>query len=183
MSLKQFFKLDELGTNVKTEITAGITTFMTSSYIIFVQPVVLSACGMDFGAVMAATCIASAIAIFIMGLYANYPISLSPAMGHNFFFAFTVCIAMKIHWQQALGAVFIAGVIFIILSFFALREKLMDIIPNSLKSSIAAGIGLLITLIGLEWSGIIVSHPVTFVQLGNLKSAPVLVSIFGILLI
>jgi len=183
MFINRFFKLDELGSDIKTEIGAGITTFMTMSYIIFVQPAVLSACGMDFSAVMAATCISSAIAIFIMGLYANYPIALAPAMGHNFFFAFTVCLTMQIPWQQALGAVFIAGVIFLILSLTPFRGKLMEMMPGCLKSSIAAGIGLLITLIGLEWSGLVIDHPATFVQLGDLKSPPVLVSLFGILLI
>ncbi|MBU1627810.1 NCS2 family permease [bacterium] len=183
MFIKSFFKLEELGTDIKTEVSAGITTFMTMSYIIFVQPAVLSVCGMDFGAVMVATCLSSAIATFIMGFYANYPIALAPAMGHNFFFVFTVCLTMQIPWQQALGAVFIAGAIFLGLSFFAVREKLMDIIPDCLKNSIAAGIGLLITIIGFEWSGIIVDSPGTLVQLGNLKSTPVLVSLFGILLI
>jgi len=183
MFLNSLFKLEELGTDIKTEVSGGITTFMTMSYIIFVQPAVLSACGMDFGAVMAATCISSAVATIIMGLYANYPIALAPAMGHNFFFTFTVCLTMQIPWQHALGAIFIAGFIFLALSFLAVREKLMDVIPTCLKSSIAAGIGLLITLIGFEWSGIIVDAPGTLVQLGNLKSAPVLVSLFGILLL
>ena len=179
--LQRLFKLRENHTNVKTEIIAGVTTFMTLSYTIFVQPTVLSSCGMDFGAVLAATCIASAIATFIMGLYANYPIALAPGMGQNFFFAYTVVLGMGVSWQKALGAVFISGLLFLLLSFFGFREKLIDGIPDSLKEAIAVGIGLFIAMIGFQWAGIVVATPGSIVGLGNFHSTPVLISAFGIL--
>jgi len=180
--LQQLFKLKENKTDVKTEVTAGITTFMTLSYIIFVQPTVLSACGMDFGAVLVATCVASAVATFLMGFYANYPIALAPGMGQNFFFAYTVVLKMGIPWQKALGAVFVSGVLFLALSFFGFREKLIDGIPDSLKEAIAVGIGLFIAMIGFQWSGIVIGSPSTLVGLGSLRSAPVLLSLIGLLL-
>jgi AGZA family xanthine/uracil permease-like MFS transporter len=180
-ALNYLFKLKERGSSVKTEFLAGMTTFFTMSYIIFVQPVILSKCGMDFGAVMVATCLASAIATLLMGILTNYPIAQAPAMGHNFFFVFNVCLAMNIPWQTVLGANFISGVIFIISSLVGFREKIIDMIPDSLKASIAAGIGLLIAFIGFQWSGLIVRNPATFIGLGDLKSIPVLISIFGIL--
>ena len=178
--LERLFHLQESGTTVRREVVAGCTTFMTLSYIIFVQPAVLSAAGMDAGAVMAATCIASALAMVLMAFLANYPIALAPGMGQNFYFAFTVCLALGISWQHALGAVFISGVFFILISFVGLREKVMNVLPVSLRNAIPAGIGLLIALVGLEWAGIIVDHPATYVTLGDLHSAPVLLSLFGI---
>jgi len=180
--LQKLFKLKESHTDVKTEIVAGITTFVTLSYIIFVQPTVLSACGMDFGAVLVATCVAGAAATFLMGLYANYPVALAPGMGQNFFFAYTVVLQMGISWEKALGAVFISGVLFLFLSFFGFREKLIDGIPDSLKEAIAVGIGLFVAMIGFQWSGIIVGSPGTLVSLGSLHSAPVLLALFGLLL-
>ena len=156
---------------------------MTLSYIIFVQPAVLSAAGMDSGAVMAATCITSALAMVLMALLANYPIALAPGMGHNFYFTFTVCLTLGVSWQNALGAVFIAGVLFILLFFVGLREKVMTILPVSLRNAIPAGIGLLIALVGLEWAGLIVDHPATYVTLGDLKSPPALLSLFGVIVI
>ena len=181
--LEKLFRLQESGTTVKREIVAGCTTFMTLSYIIFVQPAVLSAAGMDSGAVMAATCITSALAMVLMALLANYPIALAPGMGHNFYFAFTVCLTLGVSWQNALGAVFIAGVLFILLFFVGLREKVMTILPVSLRNAIPAGIGLLIALVGLEWAGLIVDHPATYVTLGDLKSPPTLLSLFGVIVI
>jgi AGZA family xanthine/uracil permease-like MFS transporter len=181
--VREFFKLQELNTDVCTEVKAGATTFMTMAYIIFVQPAVLSSTGMDFNSVFMAVCISSAGATILMGLLANYPIALAPAMGHNFFFAYTVVLVMGVPWQTVLGAVFISGVIFIILSFFGVRERVIDAIPDCLKNGIAVGIGLLIALVGFEWAGLVVDHPATLVKLGNLKSPPVLLSIFGILLI
>ena len=181
--IEKLFQLQASGTTVKREIVAGCTTFMTLSYIIFVQPTVLSAAGMDSGAVMAATCITSAFAMVLMALLANYPIALAPGMGHNFYFTFTVCLTLGIAWQQALGAVFIAGVFFVLLSFVGLREKVMGILPVSLRNAIPAGIGLLIALVGLQWAGLIVDHPATYVTLGSLKSAPVLLSVFGLVVI
>ena len=181
--IEKLFQLQASGTTVKREIVAGCTTFMTLSYIIFVQPTVLSAAGMDSGAVMAATCITSAFAMVLMALLANYPIALAPGMGHNFYFTFTVCLTLGIAWQQALGAVFIAGLVFVLLSFVGLREKVMGILPIPLRNAIPAGIGLLIALVGLEWAGLIVDHPATYVTLGSLKSAPVLLSVFGLVVI
>jgi AGZA family xanthine/uracil permease-like MFS transporter len=185
MLIERVFKLSENKTTVRTEIVAGITTFMTLSYIIFVQPAVLSKTGMDFGAVMAATCIASAFATFLMGIYANYPIALAPAMGHNFYFAFTVCGAvtaggMGYRWETALGAVFVSGLIFVVLTKFGFRETLLNAIPGSLKHAIAVGIGLLIAFVGLQWAGVVVDTPGILVGLGNLKSPPVLLSISGL---
>ncbi len=181
------FDLSKAGTTPGREIIAGVTTFLTMSYIIFVQPAVLSVCGMDFGAVMTATCISSAIATFAMGLLANYPIALAPGMGHNFYFAFTVCgtVAMGglgYSWQTALAAIFVSGAIFLLLSLWGMRELIMNVVPRSLKSAIAVGIGLLIALVGLEWSGIVVDKPGTLVGLGDLGSAPVLISFAGLAL-
>ncbi len=181
--LEKLFRLQESGTTVRREIVAGCTTFMTLSYIIFVQPAVLSAAGMDSGAVMTATCITSALAMVLMALLANYPIALAPGMGHNFYFAFTVCLTLGVSWQNALGAVFVAGVLFVLLFFVGLREKVMTILPVSLRNAIPAGIGLLIALVGLEWAGLIVDHPATYVTLGDLKSPPALLSLFGVIVI
>jgi AGZA family xanthine/uracil permease-like MFS transporter len=182
--LERFFHLKENNTKVSTEILAGITTFMTMSYIIFVQPTVLSICGMDFGAVMVATCIASAIGTFMMAFLTNYPIALAPAMGHNFYFVFTVCLAMGISWQVALGANFISGVLFLILSFWGLRETIVNAVPSSLKNAIAVGIGLLIAFIGLEWSGLVVARSGTIIGLTDKIGNPaVLLSVFGIIFI
>jgi len=176
-SLDRFFHLTERGSSVRTEIIAGLTTFLTMAYIVFVQPAVLGAAGMDPGAVLVATCIASAIGTLLMGLLANYPIGVAPAMGHNFFFAFTVVVAGGTPWRTALGAVAVAGVVFILTAGFGLRERLMIAVPDAIKHAIGAGIGLLIALIGLEWSGIVVDAPGMLVGLGSLKSPPVLLSL------
>jgi AGZA family xanthine/uracil permease-like MFS transporter len=154
---------------------------MTMSYIIFVQPAVLSTTGMDFNGVLAATCILTALGCFLMAFLANYPIAVAPAMGHNFFFAFTVVAAMKFTWQVALGAVFISGILFLLMSIWGVRETLMEAIPESLKRGIAAGIGLLITLIGLEWSGLVTANPGTLVALGELNQPPVWMAGTGLL--
>ena len=182
---RELFDLSGAGTTPGREVIAGLTTFLTMSYIIFVQPAVLSACGMDFGAVMVATCLSSAIATFVMGFLANYPVALAPAMGHNFYFAFTVCgtVAMGglgYRWETALAAVFVSGTLFLVLSFWGMRELIMTVVPRSLKSAIAVGIGLLIALVGLEWSGIVVGKPGTLVGLGRLGQVPVLISLVGL---
>src|SRR5215203_1320980 len=153
------------------------------AYIIFVQPAVLSAAGMDFGAVLTATCLASAFATVLMGLLANYPIAVAPAMGHNFFFAFTVCVAMRVPWPVALGAVAIAGPLFIVTAGIGLRERLITAIPESLKHGIAVGIGLLVALIGLQWGGLVVDAPGTLVTLGRLSAPPALLTILGLVVI
>ncbi|MDD5085189.1 MAG: NCS2 family permease [Candidatus Omnitrophica bacterium] len=178
--VEAYFKLKELNTDIRTEIIAGITTFMTMAYIIFVNPAMISQTGMDFNSAMAATCISAAVATILMGLYANYPIALAPGMGENAFFTFTVCITMGIPWQTALGCVFIGGIIFIILTITKLRQALIDAIPPSLRYGVAAGIGLLITLIGFKDAGFIVSSPATLVALGDVLSPPSLLAMFGL---
>ncbi|MCM8786362.1 MAG: NCS2 family permease [Candidatus Omnitrophica bacterium] len=180
--LSKYFKFKERDTDIKTEVLAGITTFITMAYIIFVQPAVLSQGGMDFGAVMVATCLSSAIATLIMGLYANYPIALAPGMGENFYFVFTVILGMGIVWQKVLGAVFISGVLFIILSIWRVREKLVEGVPSSLQAGIAGGIGLFITFIGLIQSGIVQKGGVVL-TIGNLYQKEVILSIIGLIII
>jgi AGZA family xanthine/uracil permease-like MFS transporter len=177
---ERLFHLSANHTTIRTEVMAGVTTFLTMAYIIFVQPAVLSAAGMDSGAVLVATCIGSAIGTLLMAFLANYPIAVAPAMGHNFFFAFTVCVAMNVPWQIALGAVAIAGLLFIATAGIGLRETLVTAIPESLKHGIAVGIGLLVALIGLQWSGLVVDAPATLVTLGSLHSPPVLLALFGL---
>ncbi len=161
---------------LRTEVLAGVTTFVTMAYIVFVQPTVLGAAGMDPGAVFMATCLASAIATALMGWWANYPIAVAPAMGHNFFFAYTVVLASGTPWQVALGAVAIAGLLFILTAGIGLREHVIAAVPESLKHGIGVGIGLLIALIGLQWAGIIVDTPGTMVGLGDLTSPPAALS-------
>ena len=181
MVLERYFRLAAEGTNVRTEVLAGLTTFLTMAYIIFVQPAVLSAAGMDFGAVLVATCLASGLATLMMGLTANYPIAVAPAMGHNFFFAYTVVVGMHVPWRVALGAVAIAGAIFVATAGIGLREKLITAIPDALKHAIAVGIGLLVALIGLQWGGLIVASPGTLVTLGSFRSPAALLTVFGLL--
>lgn len=168
--------------SIKKEVEGGFATFFTMSYIIFVQPAVLSKLGMDMGAVMIATCIASAIATATMAFLANYPIALAPGMGHNFLFVL-VATSLGISWNKALTIIFISGSIFIALSLIPFREKILNDIPNGLKHGISVGIGFLITLIGLEWSGIVVSSPGTIVGLGNLKDIVPVITFAGLILI
>ncbi len=185
--LERFFQLHARGTDVRTEIVGGATTFVTLSYIIFVQPAVLATTGMDAGAVLSATCVSAAVATLLMGLWANYPIAVAPAMGHNFYFAFMVAgpVAaggMGYSWRVALGANCVAGAIFLLLSLVGVRERLVDAIPDSLKHAIAAGIGLLIALVGFEWAGLVRRSPGTLVQLGDLHHLATLVAVGGTLL-
>jgi AGZA family xanthine/uracil permease-like MFS transporter len=175
--LERLFHLSSAGTTVRTEVVAGVTTFLTMAYIIFVQPTVMSAAGMDAGAVLTATCLASALATLLMAILANYPIAVAPAMGHNFFFAFTVVVARGTPWPVALGAVAIAGSIFILTAGIGLRERVITAVPQTLKHAIGVGIGLLISFIGLEWSGIVVAAPGTLVSLGRLTSPPVVLAL------
>ena len=181
--LEQLFKLSENKTNVRTEVVAGITTFLTMAYIIFVNPNILSTTGMPFGAVFAATCLAAAVGTLLMAFLANYPIALAPGMGLNAYFAFVVVGAMKYSWQVALGCVFISGIIFFIISVLPIREWIVNAIPKSLKMAIAAGIGLFLALIALENAKIVVAHPVTLVTHGDLASWPVLMAVLGFALI
>lgn len=177
---KLFFKGREI--SVSKEIEGGLATFFTMSYIIFVQPMVLSKLGMDTGSVMVATCVSSAVATLIMGLVANYPIALAPGMGHNFLFVI-IATSLGVAWEKALALVFISGTLFMLLSFVPFREKILNDIPNGLKHGISVGIGFLITLIGLEWSGIVVSSPGTLVGLGNIKGIVQLITFAGLILI
>jgi len=180
---ERFFKLAENGTSVRTELIAGLTTFLTMSYIIFVNPEILSTTGMDRDAVFVATCIAAALGSAVMALVANWPIGMAPGMGLNAFFAFTVVAALGFSWQQALGAVFISGVIFVILTVTGVRSWLIAGIPHSLRSAIAAGIGLFLGIIALKNAGIVVDNPATLVGLGDLKQTGPLLAVFGFFVI
>lgn len=183
--LERLFKLNEHNTNARTEILAGITTFLTMSYIIFVNPAILSTTGMDHSAVFVATCLAAALGTLIMAFVANWPIGMAPGMGLNAFFAFTVVGAMGFTWQQALGAVFISGVIFVILTVTGIRSWLIEGIPKSLRAAIAAGIGLFLAIIALgpNGAGIVVANEATIVGLGNLTATPTLFAILGFFII
>jgi AGZA family xanthine/uracil permease-like MFS transporter len=179
--LRRLFRLDEQGTDVRTEVLGGVTTFMTMAYIVFVNPAVLSGAGMDFGAVMTATCLSAAIATFAMGLLANYPIALAPGMGENFFFL-SVCMTMGVSWQVGLAAVFISGIVFILLTFLRIREMIIDAIPLSLKHAIAVGIGLFIAYIGLVGAGIAEkSNTGMLMRLGDLSRPPTMVACAGLI--
>ncbi|NBC31821.1 MAG: NCS2 family permease [Alphaproteobacteria bacterium] len=177
--LDRQFKLRENGTTVRTEMLAGLTTFLTMAYIIFVNPSILADSGMDFDAVFVATCLAAAVGTLIMGLYANYPIALAPGMGLNAYFTYGVVLGMGHPWQVALGAVFISGVLFIILSILPVREAIINAIPNSLKMAISAGIGLFLAIIGLSNAGIIADHPATLVTIGDLTQWPAILAGVG----
>jgi AGZA family xanthine/uracil permease-like MFS transporter len=181
--LEQLFKLRANETTVRTEIVAGITTFLTMAYIIFVNPDILSKAGMPFGAVFTATCVAAAIGCLLMAFLANYPIALAPGMGINAYFAFVVVGAMKFSWQVALGCVFISGILFLIISLLPIREWIVNAIPKSLKMAIAAGIGLFLALIALKNAGIVVGDPATLVTHGDLRSWPVVMATLGFALI
>lgn len=176
------FQLRERGSTVWTEIRGGVVTYLTLSYILFVQPAVLSLAGMPPNDVLVATCVASAVACFLMGFLANYPIALAPAMGHNFFFVFTVCLAMKFTWQEALAANLMSGAFFLFMSLFGLREAVMNAVPEGLKYAIANGIGLLIAFVGLQYGGLVQNHNVTLVRLGDLTNPIAWVVLAGIAL-
>lgn len=181
--LERRFKLSEHKTTVKTEVMAGITTFMTMSYILAVNPGMLSETGMDQGAVFTATILASALGTILMALLANYPFALSAGMGLNAYFTYTVVLNMGHDWTYALTAVFIEGIIFILMSIFNIREAIFRAIPTTLKKGVSVGIGLFITLIGLVNAGIIVDNPATLISIGDLTAPPSLVAIFGLLVI
>lgn len=180
-SVAKYFRFDELGTNFRTEIIAGLTTFVSMAYILFVNPTVLGAAGMDKGAVFTATGVATAIATIFMGLVARYPIAIAPGLGVNAFFAYSVVIGMKVPWQTAMAGVLVAAIIFLLLTFFKIRETIINMIPQDLKVAIAAGIGLFIAFIGLANTGLIVANDSTMVSLGHLTSGTSLLSIFGII--
>jgi AGZA family xanthine/uracil permease-like MFS transporter len=177
--LDSMFQLTAHGTTVRKELMAGLTTFLTMAYIIFVNPSILSETGMDFGAVFVATCLAAAIGSAIMGLYANYPIALAPGMGLNAYFTYGVVLGMGYDWQVALGAVLLSGLIFLVLSILPVREAIINAIPRSLKMAISAGIGLFLAIIGLKNAGIIQDHPATLVTIGDLTQWPPILAAIG----
>jgi len=181
--LERLFQLKAHNTNVRTEILAGVTTFLAMAYILFVNPSILGGTGMDKGAVFVATCLAAAIGSAVMGLIANYPIALAPGMGLNAFFTYTVVLHMGHTWQVALGAVFISAVCFFLLSVFKIREWIVNSIPLPLRSAIAAGIGLFLALIALQNAGIVVDNPATLVGLGDLKQPGAILAVLGFMLI
>lgn len=177
--LEKLFKLSEHGTNVRTELLAGLTTFLTMAYIIFVNPAMMADAGIDPGAAFVATCLAAAIGSLVMGLWANYPIALAPGMGLNAFFSYTVVGSMGYTWQVALGAVFLSGLMFFLLSIFRIREWIINSIPMALRSAIAAGIGLFLALIALKNAGIVIDHPETLVAMGDLTQPGALLAAGG----
>lgn len=178
---ERIFNLKSNKTTVRTEIIAGLTTFFSMAYILFVNPSVLGDAGMDKGAVFVATGLISAIATIFMGLVAKYPFAIAPGLGINAFFAYTLCIGMGIDWQVALAAVFVSGILFLVLTLTGLREKIINLIPLDFKAAISAGIGLFIAFLGLQGGGIIVANQSTLVGLGDLGDGKVLLTIFGIL--
>jgi AGZA family xanthine/uracil permease-like MFS transporter len=180
---ERYFRLREQGTDVRTEFIAGLTTFLTMVYIVFVNPAILGKTGMDTGAVFVATCVAAAVSTMVMALYANYPIALAPGMGINAFFAFTVVLTYKYTWQQALAAVFCSGVIFFFNSVFRIRQYVIESIPHNLKLAVAAGVGLFLGIIALEEAKVVVAHPATLVTLGDLRHWEPILMLLGFVLI
>ncbi len=181
--LERYFEFQQLGTNWRTEILAGVTTFVTMAYIIFVNPSILHETGMPFKAVVAATCFCAAFGSIAMGVFARYPVALAPGMGLNAYFTYTVVKGMGIPWEAALGAVFLSGIAFLILTFLGIRQLIVEAIPAELYAAVAAGIGLFIAVIGLRNAGIIVASPATLVTLGNLRDKNTLLAIFGLIVI
>ena len=181
--LQNFFELEAKKTSLKRELLAGATTFITMVYIIFVNPSMMAETGMDYGASFVGTCLAAAVACFAMGIFANWPVALAPGMGLNAFFTYTVVGEMGYSWQVALGAVFIAGVLFLVISVTPLRRWILESIPSSLRISMGAGIGLFIGFIGLKSSGIIISNPVNYLSLGDLTKAEPYLGLLGFLII
>ena len=181
--LERIFDLESNNTNIKQEFLAGFTTFITMAYIIFVNPQMMSSSGMDHGASFVGTCIAAALACFVMGFYSNWPVALAPGMGLNAFFTYTVVGEMGYSWEVALGAVFLAGILFVIMSVTPLRRWMLDSIPLNLRIAMGSGVGLFIGFIGLKSGGIIVANEATFVSLGNFLQIETFLSAFGFLLI
>ena len=181
-SLNKFFKLEEKHTSVKTEMLAGLTTFLAMAYILGVNPAILGDAGMDIPAVFMATALSAAVASILMGLIANYPVALASGMGVNALFAYTVCGQMGMSWQAALAAVFISGLIFVVISVTGIRKLIIDAIPVQLKLAIGAGIGFFIAFVGFKNAGIIVANPSTFVGLGNFTDPTVLLAVVGLLI-
>ena len=181
--MKKFFKLTESNTTVGIELSAGLTTFMAMAYIVFVNPQMMASAGMEQGASFVATCLAAALACFMMGLYANWPVGLAPGMGLNAFFTYTIVGELGYPWQTALGAVFIAGILFVVLTITRLREWMLVSIPWNLRIAMGAGIGLFVGMIGLKNGGIIIDHPATLLSLGNFQTTETLLAGLGFLAI
>ncbi|CAM3644177.1 NCS2 family permease [Mesobacillus zeae] len=177
--MRNFFQFAERNTDYRTETMAGITTFLSMAYILVVNPMILSQSGMDKGAVFTATALSAIIGSLLIGLLANFPVGIAPSMGLNSFFTFTVCIGMGVDWEIALTGVFVAGVLFVLLSLFKIREKIINVIPQDLKHAIAAGIGFFVALIGLKNAGIIVQSEGTFIGMGDLTAPATVLAIFG----
>ncbi len=181
--LECYFEFEALGTNWRTEVLAGFTTFVTMAYIIFVNPSILGEAGMPVAAATAATCLSAAFGSILMGGFAKYPIALAPGMGLNAYFTYSVVKGMGVAWQTALGAVFLSGVIFLLLTLGGIRKLILESIPRDLYAAVAVGIGLFIAFIGFRNAGIVVPDAATTVTLGNLRDPGTLLSLFGLLLI
>ncbi len=180
--LEAYFEFTRLGTNWRTEILAGVTTFVTMAYIVLVNPAILADAGVPLPAVTAATCLSAAFGSILMGIVARYPIALAPGMGLNAYFTYTVCIKMHIPWQTALGAVFLSGVIFLALTAAGIRQMILRAIPHELYAAVASGIGLFIAFIGFQHAGLVVRDPNTLVGLGNIRNPTTALALFGLLL-
>ncbi len=181
-TLERYFEFSHLGTNWRTEILAGVTTFLTMAYIVLVNPAILAAAGVPLPAVTAATCLSAAFGSILMGVVARYPIALAPGMGLNAYFTYTVCLKMHIPWQTALGAVFLSGVIFLALTAAGIRQMILKSIPHELYAAVASGIGLFIAFIGFRNAGLVVADPATFVGLGNIRNPTTALALFGLIL-
>ena len=180
--LERYFEFTHLGTNWRTEILAGVTTFLTMAYIVLVNPAILSTAGVPLAAVTAATCLSAAFASILMGIFARYPIALAPGMGLNAYFTYTVCLKMHIPWQTALGAVFLSGVLFLALTATGIRQMILRSIPHELYAAVASGIGLFIAFIGFRNAGLVVSDSATLVGLGSVRTPSAAISLFGLAL-
>ena len=180
--LERYFEFTHLGTNWRTEILAGITTFLTMAYIVLVNPAILAAAGVPLPAVTAATCLSAAFGSILMGIVARYPIALAPGMGLNAYFTYTVCIKMHIPWQTALGAVFLSGVIFLALTAAGIRQMILRSIPHELYAAVASGIGLFIAFIGFRNAGLVISDPATLVGMGSIRNPTTALALFGLIL-
>jgi AGZA family xanthine/uracil permease-like MFS transporter len=180
--LESYFEFSHLGTNWRTEILAGVTTFLTMAYIVLVNPAILADAGVPLPAVTAATCLSAAFGSILMGIVARYPIALAPGMGLNAYFTYTVCTKMHIPWQTALGAVFISGVIFLALTGAGIRQMILRAIPHELYAAVASGIGLFIAFIGFQHAGLVVRDPNTLVGLGNIRNSTTALALFGLIL-
>ena len=180
--LEGYFEFTRLGTNWRTEVLAGVTTFLTMAYIVLVNPAILSATGMPLAAITAATCLSAAFGSILMGVVARYPIALAPGMGLNAYFTYAVCLKLHIPWQTALGAVFLSGVLFLALTAAGIRQMILHAIPHELYAAVASGIGLFIALIGFRNAGLVVADPNTLLGLGNLRNPSTALALFGLIL-